>query len=594
MKKNKSWIRTLSLDVIGTENRFLFYAWCSAVFLILALGIILNTASVSFLGVAESREFQVNFENSAEIKHLYVQPGQIVKKGDLLAELNQMDLDLQLRVLKSRYDKLRAERELRKQISRITQDAGDLVAGADPLLVDIVDTRREMELIENRRRNLFVFAEVEGTVGGVNFKIGEKVPAFAAVITLLPMNPSYVNGYLNEHLISSVKVGEAVEVVSSTGKTILGQVASVGARIVPIPERLLRIQTLTAWGREVIIKIPPQNGFLLGEKVSVQKGWGLSLLRKAQADELRMSLKKPQIYSEPRDIIFPESVREKLEPEISGIAYLPEMKQFALISDDNPEDRPLILLMNEDGEVLDRVLPIERLEKMEDIESLSSEGDLLYLLSSQSKTKRGKEKSQRSLFARVLRKGLNLRLEDEVELRPLLLQAMAKSKDKVLNEIAARADEEKNELEIEGHVVAKGKLYLALKGPVLERNQGIILVVDDVDKLFESQELSPQEIKVNSRFHMIPARDDQEMRLTDIFMVGETTYFSTSCRQQSCSAIWRLSRETGEAVRLADFELPRLEGLSALPQRKELIGVFDIKNGGKFVVVPLARSSGGN
>nr|BFD58584.1 hypothetical protein CKG001_06910 [Bdellovibrio sp. CKG001] len=574
-------------EVFGTENRFLLGSWIGAVVLVLVLGFFLSSDPVNILGVAESREYQINFDSPVEIKHIYVMPSQIVKKGDLLAELEQSEWHAQLRVLKSRYDKLNAEMRLRREIAGIAQDLGSAVPSeADPLRVDLEDTKREMDLIESRLKNLFVFAEVDGAVGAVNFKSGEKAPSFAPLITLLPLNPTYVNGYVNENLNSSLSVGQSVEVVSSAGKSVRGQVISVGSRIVPIPERLLRIQTLPAWGREVVIKIPPTNGFLLGEKVSVHKRWGLSFVNFAQADEVVTD----SANDLPQDLELPEDVLTRFRPEMSGMVFIPELRQFVLVSDDYPKDRPVLFLMNEKGQVQSHQISIAGLEQMQDIESVSLRGDRLYLMGSMSRTKKGKLKRDRHLFAKVRRHGLRYHLEQTVELREKILQALARSKDQTLNRLAILDQQNpRTGFEVEGHAIEGESLYLALKGPALALNKGLILRIDDFQDLFEDRPLAPERVHVEAEFEMTLPHEKAESVVTDVVKLGEDFYVASSCRGVSCSAVWKVKPEKPKAELVRDYSYSHLEALAMHPESKKLFAVFETKSGGRFVVLPTSE-----
>ncbi|WP_413294550.1 DUF3616 domain-containing protein [Bdellovibrio sp. HCB185ZH] len=576
-------------EVIGTENRFLLGCWSVAVFLVLILGFVLSSDPVSILGVAESREFQVNFDSPVEIKHIYVLPSQVVRKGDLLAELGQSEWDSQLRILKSRYDKLNAEMHLRQQLAGVVKDLDHLAPQADPLLVELEDTRKEISLIENRMKNLFVFAEVDGAVGAVNFKNGEKAPAFAPLITLVPLNPTYVNGYINENLSSTLTVGQTVEVSSTSGKTVRGSVVSIGSRIVQIPERLLRIHTLVAWGREVVIKIPRNNGFLLGEKVFVQKKWSMSLLSQAYADEASVDSELNQ--QDPREMEVPLNVGQTFKPEMSGIVFIPELKQFALISDDYPQDRPVLFLMNEQGQLQPHQIQIDGLPAMTDIESISVQGDNLYLLSSLSPTKKGKIKPERNLFAQIKRSGLRYQVEHQADLRTPLLKALKDSKDPILKSIYdADLQASKDGFEIEGHTVDGTDLYVSLKGPVLRRNEALILKISDFASVFEGR-LQPEQVTLSARFVMDLPHQDVEVLATDLIKQGDTFYLASTCREASCSAIWTLNSKSGQTQLFQEFTMRHLEGIAVHPETHQMFMVFDRKNSPQYAVVNLATGN---
>jgi hypothetical protein len=65
----------------------------------------------------------------------------------------------------------------------------------------------------------------------------------------------------------------------------MGEVVGVGARIVEYPLRLRKRPDIQMWGREVQILIPPENRFLLGEKLVItpvtsrERGSDVGILR---------------------------------------------------------------------------------------------------------------------------------------------------------------------------------------------------------------------------------------------------------------------------------------------------------------------------
>lgn len=588
MKTLKSFIRSIFEDVVNTNNRFLFICWCTAVILILIFGLIVNSESVGILGLAESHEFQVSFDSTVEIKQVHVLPGQVVKKGDLLLELSQENLNLQIHTLKSQHEKLSAELKLRKQISILTKDMTRLPQGADPLQIELTNVQRAIDILEKRLRNLFVFAEVDGAVGAVSFKSGEKAPAFASLLTLVPLNPTYINGYVNENLISTVKIGQTVEVFSNSGKSVYGRIINVGSRIVPIPERLLRIPTLAAWGREVVVKIPSSNQFLVGEKVSVRKAWGLSLFSAAQAGE--ENLKWKAVEHEVKEIEIPSSITDQFVPEASGLVYLSELRKFALISDDYPNARPMLLLMSESGEISEQMLPIEGLKEMEDVESISLDGPYMYLLSSMSGGKKKILKKNKQLLVKIKKEGLNLYLENSVNLRDALLSAMKKSSEPVLRDIAAQGAKDED-FEAEGHFVKNDELFVSLKHPVLVPNQGLILRIKSLNTLFEQKTIGSSDVSVAYKFNIALPHRQVTSVLTDIISVENTVYAAASCREENCSAIWKLDAPSKDAELIYEVNEKKLEGIAVLPKNDEIYGVFDQKRS-KFVTIPYKSAKG--
>jgi multidrug resistance efflux pump len=574
-------LRRLEEDLVGTDNRTLFCVWCLAVAVVVCLGFYLNSDSVSILGVADSREFQVNFDSPVAIKQIHVLPGQVVKKGDLLMELNQSDLEMQLYVLKSRFDKLSAELKLRQQISSLAQDVGALPSAADPIRTEWADTKREIALVEERLKHLFVFAEVEGRVGAVNFKVGEKVPSFSPIVTLLPLTPTYVNGFINENLHSQLKIGDWVDVVSVGGAVVRGKVISLGARIVQIPQRLLRIQTLPAWGREIVVQIPEKNALLIGERVSVKRSWSSSFVNFAQADDTALADKNA--LRGPQPIELPVTISDRFDPEISGMVYIPELSQFVLISDDHPKDHPVLLLMNEQGRVQDHVLEIQGLEKMEDIESISYQNGSLYLLSSLSPTKKGKIKISRQLFVRAERRGMEFHLKQQMNLQQALVAAFAKSSESILRSLAS----DPSLIETEGHALLERDLYLALKEPLGDSHEILILKIKDFPAMLDSGELLPENLTIARRLSLSLPDKSVDILVTDMMIDDEQIYLASSYRGKEGSAIWRIDESTGAVSLVQEFQRKHLEALAVLPSRCEIFGVFEGKQGNFLTEVPL-------
>lgn len=581
MKSLKQALRHLEIDLVGPDNRRLFLAWCFAVAIILSLGFYLNTDSISILGVADSREFQVNFDSPVAIKQLHVYPGQLVKKGDLLIELNQSDLEMQLYVLKSRSDKLAAEIKLREQISHLAQDAGALPSGADPLKTEWTDTQREIQLVEDRLKHLFVFAEVEGRVGAVNFKVNEKVPAFSPILSLLPLAPTFVNGFINESLHSQLKIGDRVEVAAVNGSIVQGRVMSLGARIVQIPQRLLRIQNLQAWGREIVVQIPEKNSLLIGERVSVRKRWSSSFVNFAQADEAS----KPDLIKQkdPEPIEIPPAISDEFEPEISGLAYVPGLSQFVAISDDYPKDHPVLLLMSAQGEIQEHTLEIQGLKKMEDIESVSYHRDSLYLLSSLSPTKKGKTKSHRQMFVRAERRGMEFQLKQEMNLQEALLKAFQQSPEKDLNNLAQNPED----IEVEGHAFKGADLYLALKNPLGPQHEILILKITEFRQMLDTETLHPENLTIARRLPLSLPDKGIEVAVTDMIFIDDQIYLASNFRGKDGSAIWRIDERTGAVNLVQEYPQKHLEALAVLPSRCEILGVFEGKHGNFLTALSL-------
>ena len=110
---------------------------------------------------------------------------------------------------------------------------------------------------------------LDGLIGNVHCKEGEKISSFGTLITFYEESPTLVVGYIHEELILKINIDDEIDIYSSSRPEIQnkGVVKTLGSRIVEIPPRLRKIKELKTFGREIIIEIPPDNPFLQKEKV---------------------------------------------------------------------------------------------------------------------------------------------------------------------------------------------------------------------------------------------------------------------------------------------------------------------------------------
>ena len=131
--------------------------------------------------------------------------------------------------------------------------------------------KKELEELKKQQEELIQIAKEDWVVGDVNVRDGEKVSSFAPIVTLTHKAPTLVRGYINEQIYQNMNLGEAVKVttLAGTGKAVVGEVVGLSSRIVPFPTRMWKMPEMPVYGREVTIKIPEENHFLLGEMVTI-------------------------------------------------------------------------------------------------------------------------------------------------------------------------------------------------------------------------------------------------------------------------------------------------------------------------------------
>jgi HlyD family secretion protein len=187
----------------------------------------------------------------------------------------EMDSEKRLSPLEIQIEGLERELKLMNHPSQIQINLlkESLTNMEDPLLKQVLRLEKELQLLLSEQEKLVMVSNIDGIIGSVNVKEGEKVSPFMPMLTIHAKTPSYVQGYIHENIHNMITIGDKVRVYSLSSEKnawIEGEVIGVGSRIVEYPERLRVPRDLKIWGREVVVQIPSENGFLLGEKVRIR------------------------------------------------------------------------------------------------------------------------------------------------------------------------------------------------------------------------------------------------------------------------------------------------------------------------------------
>lgn len=538
----------------------LFYAGTGVVVLALVMMSLQWRGGVgnitSFYGVVDTAETVVSAELPVEIVGLHVVPGQLVNAGDPLVDLASGELERNIAELRHGLSEARAarmaeDREIQAQVaeyeaqyklnrSLLTQVRGGdhdgvdeetesplraAIAGLKGVLqreeVSSVDMEAYLELLLREKQKLTVVASGPGVIGSVHRRVGEKVKAFEPVLTLYTGAPVTVRGYIHESAHGSIQNGQKVTVRSLASRYALGgEVVGIGHRIVEYPVRLRKRADIQMWGREVIVRIPDSNAFLLGEKVMIEMRpgdvHGTSGARSAfpglnahadgkghqapAADAPASSASGlPKATGKPGDVKAEAVAPAWVLPgvEASGLVHLPDAGKFLVISDDTPKKRPELQVVAPDG-ALEGVTVIEGLPAINDMEAIARDAaGRIYVATSQSRNKSGKFPQTRRLLVRAVRTdapaGTALKLDASIVLHDALTAA---ARD---NEAAwavwFRAATEAGTLDMEAMALQGDDLLLGFKAP-LRNGASVILNVSDLNALMEDGNLSAERVSL--------------------------------------------------------------------------------------------------
>jgi len=449
-----------------------------------------------------------------------------------------------------------------------------------PVEIQVERLEKELVLLRKENSQLNIYARISGVIGSVNFKPGEKASPFTPILTLHTKTPSFIKGYIYENAYARINMGDQVDVTSFSGTNgkIQGQVVGVGARIVEYPVRLRKHPDFQIWGREVVIRIPENNPLILGEKVSItstcrNKGLSEKIRNMFSPDESRAEAQDQEDHGHGGQF----TSIEKKSIEASGILYLRDLRQSLVISDDTPDNKPVLYLVDSKGKVANEVF-IEGSGKIDDMESVTEgENGTIYIASSSSVNKKGKTKERRSRLMSLHRDKASFSLLKEIDLYSVLKAGAEKNSGKewadfILNAIAS------DSIDIEGMFYRNGSLFLGFKSPFMDE-QSVILRIADVDALMHTGTVFDDQISVWKKIALRCEDGSVQERISDLCYVGENLYitgtFVSNDAGGRSGSLWRLDETTGTAARLMIFNGRAPEGVSTGYDPDSLMVCFD-------------------
>lgn len=171
--------------------------------------------------------------------------------------------------------RINALRQQKKKLEEATNIKSAAISQGDRteqelLKNQIVLLEKELEILNTERRNLKKFASADGVVGNVYVKSGEQIESFTPLLSINPVHPVSVTGYLVGNK-KELPVGTRVNVQSFDHKSNMteGKIIGYGA-VVVLPEILQKSTAVKAFGREVFVEVDPRNSLASGEKVLIR------------------------------------------------------------------------------------------------------------------------------------------------------------------------------------------------------------------------------------------------------------------------------------------------------------------------------------
>ena len=235
------------LTAFMPENKLYVGVWLFAVLIIVGFNL-QNNKTHKFVGVTDSKEVNINSKHAVVIKSINVIPGQPVKSGQLLVELEREDLRQQINEVSHNLEELRAEFKLNSDLtlnlksiktkikkSKLAKNADN---NEDEALISIQIRSLETRLsyLKKEEEELYIFSSFDGHIGSVNYKNGESASPFEPILTMHKTTPTFVRGYIHENLSHHIAVDKKVTIKALSSKQqVVGVIKSVGTRIIEFP-----------------------------------------------------------------------------------------------------------------------------------------------------------------------------------------------------------------------------------------------------------------------------------------------------------------------------------------------------------------------
>ena len=474
--------------------------------------------------------------------------------------------------------------------SLVPVDATELAL--QPVRAELAVLSGQEQLLAVRRAGTQLRAPADGEVMAVHLHAGEVVAAGAAVVTIVGRGPGVedeVQVCLGESQAGKVQLGEAVRLQTrgNGGDGLSGRVTRLGPQIGELPLRCRRNPAMPEWGREVAVALDEHTPLLPGQAFSVSFLGRPSEHVPAATEPA--PLPEPVrtaavLVTTPTPIDVPPELTARTRFEPSAIAWSASRERFVIASDDTgmperDEHAPWLFTMDGRGRVDPEPLVVAGLTGLNDIEALAAgPGDSMYVLASQSFSKKGKRSAARQVFARVIIDRAGARAEASVKFAERIEAGGAEL-------LATLGLPDTRGLDPEGMTAtAAGGLLIGLKEP-LDADEhaviwqlarpGMVLASGDVTGAGLTR-LGATPVKIVADGAARPGGISELLELPD----GSLLIASTASGAEPASqdgTLWHASSRDGLASprMLRTFPGLKAEGLALRPDGAAIVIVFD-------------------
>ncbi|EYF05492.1 HlyD family secretion protein [Chondromyces apiculatus] len=428
--------------------------------------------------------------------------------------------------------------EKRQRAAREEPDgAAPAAPAAAKLAADLLVARRNVELLEQRRAGYVLRAMHGGRVAGIDKQVGNVAVPGEPVVRVVSARGNVV-ACVPERSALGLSVGDTARlwIRGQGSEPFTGKVVALGPVVAELPMRCWPSPKLPLWGREVSVALDGRVSMLAGQSFDIvfrsthggdvgDAGEALAATPLPGARSVAALAAAPGVTAPhggavvapaaggataattatagatagglpvtppvtlpvalPMTVPTALTARSRFEP--SGVLQRPGEGRYLLVSDDTGLDKtesesaPWLFAMSPGGVVDAEPLVVAGVASLVDVEGITAgDGDAVYVLSSQSYSKKGKRKSARTALLRLRPEGQGFRVDGEAHLAEMFDASPAKAAELGL---AAGT----RELDLEGLAFHQGALYVGVKAPLDAQGEAMIWKIAAPEALFRGR-----------------------------------------------------------------------------------------------------------
>ena len=197
--------------------------------------------NLTLYGNVDIKEVSVSFRVPGRLKKLYFDEGDYVKKGDLLAELDddtfinqlelsQANLEAVAAVVENINKKFQRRKKLYQDSLSSKQEYEDEKYSLKQIQAQYDAAQANLQIAQTAFDDTKLLAPSDGYVMVRAFEIGSMLLQNQTVYELSLTNQAYVRAYVDEKDLGKIVNGMNVEIITDSGSTYRGQIGFISAK----------------------------------------------------------------------------------------------------------------------------------------------------------------------------------------------------------------------------------------------------------------------------------------------------------------------------------------------------------------------------